>query len=302
MAARAIAIVGTNASGKSDIGIAVARALDGEVVSADSRQVYRGFDLCTGKVSAHETALVAHHLIDVVEPPSRFTLHEYLRRAEDVLTDITARGKRPVLVGGTPLYAGALIRGYDLVDVPPDPGERARLEARPDAELVDELERLFPGEATRIGTSNHRRLVRAVERARHGFSYASTHTAHTDREWLVFGVTWPLDDLEARIRRRVEVRLAAGMVDEVRDAAAAGIPRQFLWDLGLEFRFILRLLEGELAGEPELIDALTTATRRFAKRQLSWFRRWPDITWTDGPEPDRAEAIIDASRNWLNPS
>jgi tRNA dimethylallyltransferase len=302
VATRAIAIVGTNGSGKSDIGIAVARALGGEIVSADSRQVYRGFDLCTGKVSAHEIALVPHHLIDIVDAPARFTLHEYLRRAEDVLDDVTGRGKVPVLVGGTPLYAEALIRGYDLVDVPPDPEERARLEARADPELVAELEQLFPGEAARIGTSNHRRLVRAVERARHGFSYASTHQAHTDREWRVFGVTWPLDDLELRIRRRIEVRLAAGMVDEVRDAVAAGIPRQFLWDLGLEFRFILQLLEGELGGEDELVDALTTATRRFAKRQLSWFRRWTDITWTEGPEPDRGQAIIESSRNWLTPS
>ena len=300
MAARAIAIVGTNGSGKSDIGIAVARALDGEIVSADSRQVYRGFDLCTGKVSAAEAALAPHHLIDVVDPPARFTLHEYLGRAETVIDEVAARRRLPVLVGGTPLYAEAVIRGYELVGVPPDPDERARLEARPDTELVAELEQLFPGEAARIGPSNHRRLVRAVERARHGFSYESTHEATTDRQWLVFGVTWPLDELEARIRRRVQVRLAAGMVDEVADALAAGVPRQFLWDLGLEFRFILQLLEGEIAGEDELVDGLTTATRRFAKRQLSWFRRWPDITWTEGPEPDRAEAIITATRAWLD--
>ena len=292
--------MGTNGSGKSDIGIAVARALDGEIVSADSRQVYRGFDLCTGKVSAAEAALAPHHLIDVVDPPTRFTLHEYLRRAEAVIDDVVARNRLPVLVGGTPLYAEAVIRGYELVAVPPDPDERARLEALPDAALVAELEQLFPGEAARMGPSNHRRLVRAVERARHGFSYESTHEAATDRQWLVFGVTWPLDELEARIRRRVQVRLAAGMVDEVTDALAAGVPRQFLWDLGLEFRFILQLLEGELASEAELVDGLTTATRRFAKRQLAWFRRWPDITWTEGPEADRAATIAAAADAWFS--
>jgi tRNA dimethylallyltransferase len=302
VAARALAIVGTNGSGKSAIGLAVAQALDGEIVSADSRQVYRGFDLCTGKVTAAETALVPHHLIDVVDAPTRFTLYDYLGRAETVLDDIAARDRLPVLVGGTPLYAEAVIRGYDLVDVPPDPDERTRLETLPDAELVAELEHLFPGEAARIGKSNHRRLVRAVERARHGFSYESTHEARTDREWLVFGVTWPMAELEARIRRRVEQRLAAGMADEVSDALARGVPRQFLWDLGLEFRFILQLLDGHLAGEEQLVDALTTATRRFAKRQLSWFRRWPDITWTDGPEPERADTITAAARRWLTPN
>ena len=299
MGARALAIVGTNGSGKSDIGIAVAQALGGEIISADSRQVYRGFDLCTGKVTAAETALVPHHLIDVVDAPTRFTLYDFLGRADVVLDDIAARHTVPVLVGGTPLYAEAVIRGYDLVAVPPDPDERARLELLPDAELVAELEQLFPGEAARIGESNHRRLVRAVERARHVFSYEATHESRTDREWLVFGVTWPMDELEARIRRRVEQRLAAGMVDEVTDALARGVPRQFLWDLGLEFRFILQLLEGDLAGEEQLIDALTTATRRFAKRQLSWFRRWPDITWTEGPEPERAATITEAARRWL---
>ena len=302
MAPKAIAIVGTNGSGKSEIGIAVARAVGGEVVSADSRQVYRGFDLCTGKVPAAAMGAMPHHLIDVIDAPARFTLHEYLGRAGAALDDIAARGRVPVVVGGTPLYAEALVRGYELVGVPPEPEERARLESLPDAELVAELEGLFPGEAARIGTTNHRRLVRAVERARHGFSYDEVHEARTDREWLLFGVTWPMDQLEERIRRRVEVRLAAGMVDEVTDALGAGIPRQFLWDLGLEFRFILQLLEGELAGEEELVAALTTATRRFAKRQLSWFRRWPDLTWTDGPEAERAAVIIDAARTWLTPS
>ncbi|MEY2474722.1 MAG: tRNA dimethylallyltransferase [Actinomycetota bacterium] len=302
MAPKALAIVGTNGSGKSDIGIVVAQALDGEIVSADSRQVYRGFDLCTGKVTAAEAALVPHHLIDVADAPTRFTLHEYLRRGEAVLDEIASRQRMPVLVGGTPLYAEALIRGYELVDVPPDPEERAQLESLPDAELVAELERLFPGEAARIGESNHRRLVRAVERARHGFSYESTHEARTGRDWLVFGVTWPMDELKARIRRRVERRLAAGMVDEVRDALGRGVPRQFLWDLGLEFRFVLQLLEGELGGDDAFVDALTTATRRFAKRQLAWFRRWPDITWTEGPEPERAAVIVEATRRWLTPS
>jgi tRNA dimethylallyltransferase len=295
MATRGIAIVGTNGSGKSDIGVAVAQALGGEIVSADSRQVYRGFDLCTGKVDGATRALVRHHLIDVADVPTRFTLHDYLRLARPTVDALDV----PVLVGGTMLYAEALVRGYSLVDVPPDPEERARLEARSDAELVAELESLFPGEAARIGASNHRRLARAVERARLGYSYDDVHEAVPDAEWLVFGVTWPMTELEQRIRTRIEQRLAAGMVDEVTDALARGVPRQFLWDLGLEFRFILQLLDGDLADEGAFVDALTIATRRFAKRQLSWFRRWPDITSTDGPEADRAAAVTAAARAWL---
>jgi tRNA dimethylallyltransferase len=299
MATKAIAIVGTNGSGKSDIGIAVAQALGGEILSADSRQVYRGFDLCTGKVTAAAAALVPHHLIDVVDAPARFTLHDYLGRARALVDDLAAIGRPPVLVGGTMLYAEGLIRGYTLLDVPPDPDERARLEALPDAELVAELERRFPGEAERIGVANHRRLVRAVERARLGFSYTSAHEAAPHGDWRIFGVTWPMPELERRIRARIEQRLAAGMVEEVTDALVRGVPRQFLWDLGLEFRFILQLLEGDLPDQAAFVDALTTATRRFAKRQLSWFRRWPDVTWTEGSEDERARAIIGAAAAWL---
>jgi tRNA dimethylallyltransferase len=295
VATKAIAIVGTNGSGKSDIGIAVAQALGGEIISADSRQVYRCFDLCTGKVDGASAALVPHHLIGVVDPPTRFTLHEYLAHARPLVDALAV----PVLVGGTMLYAEALIRGYAMVDVPPDLDERARLEALPDAALVAELDTLFPGESARIGPTNHRRLVRAVERARLGFSYDEAHEAVPHADWLIFGVTWPMPELEARIRTRIERRLEAGMVDEVTDALARGVPRQFLWDLGLEFRFILQLLEGDLAGEAEQVDALTIATRRFAKRQLSWFRRWPDITWTEGSEADRAASITTAAADWL---
>jgi tRNA dimethylallyltransferase len=292
----AIAIVGTNGSGKSDIAIRVADALGGEIVSADSRQVYRGFDLCTGKVDAASVAAVPHHLIDVAEAPTRFTLYDYVDAAERAVDEVAARGRVPLLVGGTPLYAEAVIRGYDLVEARPDPVERAELEARPDTELVAELERRFPGEAARIGTSNHRRLVRAVERARRGFSYAQTHTATSGVHWQIFGVTWPIPELEARIQDRIRRRLGAGMVQEVVDALDRGIPRSFLWELGLEFRWILQLLDGDVDGEEAFVDGLARATRRFAKRQLSWFRRWPDITWTEGSEDERAAAIVSAAR------
>jgi tRNA dimethylallyltransferase len=296
---KAIAIVGTTASGKSDLAVTLARAIDGEIISADSRQVYRGFDLCTGKVDAATRGLVPHHLLDVADAPTRFTLHDYLALARPLLGDVTGRGTVPVLAGGTMLYAEALVRGYELVDVRPDADERAELEGQRDEELVAELEQLFPGEAARIGETNHRRLVRAVERARRGFSYDSTHTASSDTEWLLRGVTWPMPELEARIRARVEERLAAGMVREVTDALARGVPRQFLWDLGLEFRSILRLVEGALPDEPAFVDELTRATRRFAKRQLSWFRRWPDIGWIEGTDDERADQLVDAARAWL---
>jgi tRNA dimethylallyltransferase len=299
MLPKAVAIVGTNASGKSDIAVRVAAELGAEVLSADSRQVYRGFDLCSGKITAEAARGVPHHLIDVATPPARFTLHDYLTAARRTLDELAPRDVLPVLAGGTPLYAEAVIRGYALPSLPPDPDERAELESRTSAELVDELERLFPGEADRIGRENHRRLVRAVERARRGISYDEAHEHQPSREWRIFGVTWPMPVLEARIRDRLERRIAAGMIDEVSDALDRGIPRKFLWDLGLEYRHVVRYLDGELSGVEELTDTLARAIRRFAKRQLAWFCRWPDVTWTEGAEDERAAAIVADVRPWL---
>jgi tRNA dimethylallyltransferase len=297
---KAVAIVGTNASGKSDIAVRVAEELGAEVLSADSRQVYRGFDLCSGKITPAATRGVPHHLVDLADPRTRLTLHDYLVEARRVLDDLDRRGVLPLLVGGTPLYAEAVVRDYALPALPPDPVERAELESRTSAQLVKELESFFPGEADRIGRENHRRLVRAVERARRGISYAEAHEQEPSRPWRVFGVTWPMPVLEERIRQRLDRRLAAGMVAEVSEALARGLPREVLWDLGLEYRHILRHLDGELGSVEELTDSLARAIRRFAKRQLAWFCRWPDIRWTEGSEDDRVAAIVADVRAWLS--
>jgi tRNA dimethylallyltransferase len=294
-----VAIIGTNASGKSEIGASIASALGGEVLSADSRQVYKGFDLCSGKPDAESRAQVPHHLIDLVEPPTRFTLNHYLVAARLSLADLQQRGRLPVLVGGTPLYAEAVIRGYRMIPVPVDLEARLELEASSNEMLASELDRSFPGEADRIGRRNHRRLVRAVERARHGVDYETAHLADADTEWLIFGVTWEMSRLEERIQERLDRRLAAGMVDEIADALARGIDRQFLWDLGLEYRYILRFIEGDLASPDDFRDALWRAIRKFSKRQMSWFRRWPDVRWTEGALDDRVESISTATREWL---
>lgn len=238
-------------------------------------------------------------MIDIVDLPYRFTLFDYLTRARRILEDVVARGRVPFIVGGTPLYAEAIIRGYILQNVRPSKWERQTLEARSNEDLVCELETLFPGEAARIGISNHRRLVRAVERARQGYSYEATHQTIPRYQWLIFGVTWPMPELESRIRDRLERRLRAGMVEEVVDALHFGLTREVLWNLGLEYRFVLKYLEGEFGTEAEFVDALARAIRRFAKRQLAWFRRWPDIIWTEGTLEERMDRIVATTNDWL---
>ena len=206
---------------------------------------------------------------------------------------LVARGLSPLLVGGTPLYAEGLVRGYQLHGPPPDLSRRSHLEALADEDLVARLDQVFPGEAQLIGPTNRRRLIRAIERAEQGLSYTDTHQSIPFGDWVIFGVTWDLPELETRILERLRSRLHDGMVAEVETALSAGLAPDFLWTLGLEYRFILRYLDNEFASEDDFVEQLGRAIRRFAKRQLAWFRKWPDVVWLDGTEEDRARQLLD---------
>ena len=285
---RLVAVVGTTASGKSDLGIQLALRLGGEVISADSRQVYRGLDLGSGKVSPAERALVPHHLLDVADVRERFTVAQYQALALAAIEDIAGRGRVPILVGGTGLYVRAVIDNPSFPPAPPDPALRAELEARPLADLVADLRRLDPEGAATIDLKNPRRVVRALEvtlatgrpfsaQQRHGQPRVSA---------LQLGLAPPRDELRRRIDARVDARLAArpSMLDEVRGLLEAGVPAERLLELGLEYRFLTRHLLGEIDYETMVRD-LTTAIHQFAKRQLTWFRRDPRIHWLDAAAP-----------------
>ena len=292
-----VVILGTNASGKSELGIRLANHLGGEVVSADSRQVYRGLDLGSGKITPAQAGSVKHHLINVAEVCEYFTLAKYQRAAYCAIDSISQAGKGPLLVGGTGLYISAIVEGYELVDVPPNDALRAELEGLPLPQLVERLKKSAPDAASRIDKNNPRRIIRAIEIAAAGRAHAAAQQSSPRYHCLQLGLTWPREILAERIERRLRERLANGMIEEVAGLRSRGVSDARLDKLGLEYRYVARYLRGELATLDDLRRELGIAIRQFAKGQLTWFKRDRRIVWLD-PFRDYFQEACDRIREW----
>ena len=287
-----IVIAGTNASGKSGLGVALAGHYGGEIVSADSRQVFRGLDLGSGKITPEETRGVPHHLIDVCAPNDFFSMHDFQRLAYEAIDGILARGRLPFLVGGTGLYVASVTEGYVMSDTAPDLGYRDYLETFSTPELYQMLIAAVPD--IEIERNNRNRGMRVLEKLHAG----DDHVPHSAPRYdcLKLGVTWDRETLKARIDKRLERRLKQGMIDEVRDLMAKGATREFLMKLGLEYRFITKYLTGEIPREEDMTEQLGNAIKKFAKRQMTWFRRDKDILWLDMTADPFAQACGEIDR------
>ncbi|HZU67132.1 MAG TPA: tRNA (adenosine(37)-N6)-dimethylallyltransferase MiaA [Ktedonobacteraceae bacterium] len=289
-----VVILGPTASGKSGLGIALARRFDGEIVSADSRQVYRGLDIGTAKVTPEERALVPHHLLDVADPREIYTVSQFQQQANAAIANIVARGHQPFLVGGSPHYIQAVVDHLDIPPVPPQPELRAQLESRPLPDLLAQLEELDPRSAATIDRRNPRRVIRALEVCLitgKPFSQQRAISAPLYRS-LLLGIEWPRDILYQRIDARVDERMRQGMVQEVGDLLAQGVSHERLEALGLEYRFISRLLRGEYASEDEMVQRLKYAIHDFTRRQLTWFRRDTRIVWVANGDEEEAAVLV----------
>ncbi len=281
-----VVIEGTNASGKSGLAVELALRFNGEIVSADSRQVFRGLDLGSGKIPPAEMKGVRHHLIDVAEPGSFFSMHDFQRLAYGAIDDIRARGRVPFLVGGTGLYVASVTEGYVMSDRAPDLSYRAELETHSTPELCAMLRERRPD--TDVDWNNRNRVMRLLEKLHDGDDFAPKREPRWD--CLKLGVTWERSVLRARIDERLARRAEAGMIDEVKGLIDSGVSVEFLTKLGLEYRFITQYLTGEIASREEMLSLLATAIKQFAKRQMIWFRRDPDIHWLDMTADPIAEA------------
>lgn len=290
-----IVIEGTNASGKSGLGVRLAEKYGGEIVSADSRQVFRGLDLGSGKITPEEMRDVPHHLIDVAEPNEFFSMHDFQRLAYRAIDSICARGKTPFLVGGTGLYVESVTEGYVMNDLKPDLEYRAYLETFETPELYQMLIQLRPG--IEIDPKNRNRVMRRLEKIHDGDEESVPNQPRYD--CLKLGVSWKPEVLRARIDERLEHRLSDGMIEEVQRLMDEGATVEFLKKLGLEYRYITQYLIGEIPDRQDMIDALATAIKQFAKRQRIWFRRDPAIHWLDmEAQPfERACEMIDQFLN-----
>ena len=276
MLPKLIVIEGTNASGKSSLGIALAARIGGEIVSADSRQVYERMNLGSGKVTPEEMQGVPHHLLDVRKPGEFFSMADFQRLAYEAIDGIISRGKVPFLVGGTGLYVDAVADGYELSDRAPDHSLRAHLETFDTPVLYDMLKENLPD--TEIDPRNRHRVMRALER----LAADDYHpTGKTPRYTLLkLGVTWPREILKQRIDERLEKRLTEGMVDEVKALLDEGVSEEFLVKLGLEYKYLTWYLTGKIPYD-QMVEELGNAIKKFAKRQMTWFRRDPRIHWLD---------------------
>lgn len=281
-----VAIVGTTASGKSSLGIDLAKHYNGEIISADSRQVYRHLDLGTGKVTKEEMAEVKHHLIDILDLNQPFSVAHFQKLAYEAIDDVLKRGHLPFLVGGTGLYARAVVEGYNLSDVPPDIEKRKMLEGLDRDELSLRLEKL--GEKVSDDEPT-RRLIRRLEKLEKGVK--SENLSHPRYDVLQLGLTFDREELYSRIGIRLDQRIKEGMIDEVREVVKLGATPEFLEGLGLEYRLTYRYITGKYKNFEEYREDLFKQIRHFAKRQMTWFRKEKNIVWLDSKGDYLQEAI-----------
>lgn len=298
MMRRLVALVGPTASGKSAVAVELARRLGGEIVNADSRQVYRGMDVGTAKPTAAERRNVPHHLYGIADPRDGFSLAAYREAAAAALDSIWARDSFAWLVGGTGQYVWALLENWQIPAVPPDEGLRARLRLRADhdgaAALHRQLESVDPLAASRIDARNVRRVIRALEvyeLTGRPISEWQTKGA-PDFEYLLFGLDVPRDELRDRIDRRVDAMFTAGFVEEVRSLLDDGVPPDAPAMSSIGYRQIV----GHLAGRTTLDEAIAAtrhATWQLARHQMQWFRRDdPRITWVHDADSIDLQANI----------
>ena len=311
MEKRLITILGPTASGKTPLAAALAKEVDGEIISADSRQVYRRMDIGTGKdladyhVVGHSVADIAYHLIDICEPGTKYNLFQYQQDFYDAYQDIRARGKHPILCGGTGLYIEAVLKGYKLSPVPQNQALRDSLEGK----SLDELTKLLIDLKEKNGSNMHnktdvdscQRAIRAIEIETYNLEHPTPCRELPPVDSLIIGVNIDREERRKKITRRLKARLDEGMIDEVKGLLTEGIAPDDLIYYGLEYKFVTEYLIGKLSYE-EMFQRLEIAIHQFAKRQMTWFRgmerRGFMIHWIDAmlPMEEKVKKIIEISQ------
>ena len=304
-----ITILGPTASGKTPLAAALAARIDGEIISADSRQVYRRMDIGTGKDLGDyilkikdERLKIPYHLIDIAEPGTKYNLFQYQQDFFDAYQDIVGRGKTPILCGGTGLYIEAVLKGYKLSPVPQNPELRAHLEGK----TLDELTQMLTALKAQTGSTMHnktdvdscQRAIRAIEIETHNLEHPTPLRELPPVDSLIIGVDIDREERRAKITRRLKARLEEGMIDEVKGLLAEGIPAEDLIYYGLEYKFVTEYLVGKTSYD-EMFTRLEIAIHQFAKRQMTWFRgmerRGFTIHWIDAMQPmeEKVEKILE---------
>ena len=295
-----IVVVGQTATGKSDIAVRLAKDLEGEIVSADSRQVYKEFNLTSGKISKEEMQGVKHHLLDVLSVKTRiFDAADFKKRAQKALLQIHKKRKLPIIAGGTAFYIDVLLDRVKLEPYEKDAKLRSCLDKRSKEELFAELLKLNKEKAAKIDKNNKRRLIRALEIEIQKKRDSRTEIPLEDEEikfcpvWI--GLRWDKETLRYRIKKRLFDRYKKGMCKEVKHALECGVSKKRIESLGLEFKYCLYLIEGKLT-EKEFLETLENKIWQFAKRQATYWKKNKDIKWFS---PSDYEKILQYTKKQL---
>ncbi len=272
-----ITVVGPTSSGKSDLAVEIAKKFNGEVISVDSRQVYKGLNIGTGKITKTEMKRIPHHLLDVANPKKVFTASDFVKVGNKAILDILKRDKVPVLAGGTGFYLSALLGEISLPNVPPNKKLRTSLEKLSNKELLAKLKKLDPERAQVIDQYNIPQIIRSIEIAN---AIGKTPKSTSKSPYKVLKISIDVDKivLEERINKRLMSRLRKGMLAEATRLHKNGLSWKRMESLGLEYRYMARHLKGEITKD-EMIESLKIKIRQYAKRQRTWFKRGKKIKW-----------------------
>lgn len=286
---KVIAIVGPTASGKTAFAVRLAKKLRGEVISADSRQVYRGATLMSGAATRKEMHGIPHHLLAITNPRKQYSADMFVRDARKAITEITSRGKIPIVCGGTGFYIDALLQGLSLPEVKPNPALRKKLAKKSAPQLFSILQKLDSKRARSIDRRNPVRLIRAIEIA-HALGQVPQLTRNPSYNVLWIGLDLTEEILKLKIQRRIASRMRAGMLREAARFRKGGVSFKRMHALGLEFRHLARLLQGKVSQETFTRDLLRDV-RAYAKRQRTWFKRNKEIVWMRPSDIARAVSL-----------
>ena len=280
---RIIVILGPTASGKSDLAVKLARKFNGEVVSADSRQVYKGLNIGTGKITKKEMQGVKHHLLDVANPRKQFTVSDFVNVTNETIVQIVTKNKLPIVCGGTGFYIDALLGDKHIPEVPPNPNLRKQLEKKSAPQLFKILQKLDPLRAQNIDAKNQRRLVRAIEICKAVGKVPSIKAQVKSYDVLKIGIKVEEKELKKRINKRIEKWFRQGLLKEVETLHKKGLSWKRMSEIGLEYRLVSLFLQNKIS-KPELIYRMQSETWQYAKRQMTWFKRDARIAWVGTSE------------------
>lgn len=289
-----LVILGPTATGKSDLAVKLAKKYNGEVISADSRQVYKGLDIGTGKITKKEMLGVRHHMLDIISPKKVFSVSDWKKQTEEIIRNIHKRGKFPIICGGTGFYIQSIVDGVILPEVPPNLELRKKLEKKSLKELQIILKHLDPKRFKNIDTKNKVRLVRAIEIAKKLGSVPKIKKARSEYEILQIGLNLPINNLKKRIHNRVLSRLKKGMINEARNLNKNGLSWKRMRQLGLEYRFLAGYLKGKVS-KKELSKNIENGNLDYSKRQMIWFKRDRGIKWFKPSQVQEIHSIVKGS-------